>query len=88
MPDAGALPDTTWKALENLDIWVVDALRRSPHPSHSHLDNTLEWIARAQPKRAVLTNMHNDLDYETVRAETPDHIEPAYDMMVLTLDDA
>ena len=88
LPDANHLPTASWNALQNLDIWVVDALRRSPHPSHSHLENTLEWIARAAPKRAVLTNMHTDLDYETVRAETPDHVEPAYDMMVLTLDDA
>ena len=88
LPDAGSLPDETWDALEGLDIWIVDALRRTPHPSHSHLDNTLSWIARARPRRADLTNMHTDMDYETVRAETPDHVEPAYDMMVLTLDDA
>ena len=87
LPDVSALPSNAWEALSDLDIWVVDALRRSPHPSHSHLDNTLDWIARAQPRRAVLTNMHTDLDYETVRAETPNHVEPAYDMMVLDLDD-
>jgi phosphoribosyl 1,2-cyclic phosphate phosphodiesterase len=70
-----------------LDIWILDALRRTPHPTHAHLERALEWIARAAPKRAVLTNMHIDLDYETVKAETPDHIEPAYDGLRLTVPD-
>ncbi|MBV9420486.1 MAG: MBL fold metallo-hydrolase, partial [Alphaproteobacteria bacterium] len=51
---------------------------------HSHLAQTLAWIARAQVNRAVLTNMHIDLDYEKLRAELPPHIEPAYDGMVLS----
>ena len=88
LPDAGAMTDAAWAAVHGLDIWVVDALRRTPHPSHSHLAQTLEWIARARPARAVLTNMHNDMDYATVMAETPEGIEPAHDMMVLRLDDA
>lgn len=86
LPDAGRMTDEAWRAVADLDIWVVDALRRDPHPSHAHLERTLDWIARANPARAILTNMHNDLDYDTVRAETPDHVEPAHDMMVLTLD--
>ncbi|SPJ25066.1 Ribonuclease BN [Palleronia abyssalis] len=88
LPDVNEIPESVWPMLQDLDIWVVDALRRAPHPSHAHLDQTLDWIQRAAPRRAVLTNMHNDLDYEVVRAETPRHIEPAYDMMVLSLDDA
>ncbi len=69
--------------LEGLDCWIVDALRRTPHPTHAHLEKTLDWIARAAPRRAVLTNMHIDLDYETVRRETPDHVTPAHDGMTL-----
>ncbi len=84
LPDAAEIHDASWSVLENLDCWIVDALRRSPHPTHTHLERTLEWIERAAPRRAVLTNMHNDLDYATVEAETPDHITPAYDGMVLT----
>lgn len=84
LPDAAEIHDVSWPVLENLDCWIVDALRRSPHPTHTHLERTLEWIERAKPRRAVLTNMHNDLDYATVEAETPDHITPAYDGMVLT----
>ena len=85
LPDVSAIPDDTWPALENLDLWIVDALRRTPHPTHSHLDNTLAWIDRVKPKHAVLTNMHNDLDYQTVSDETPSHVDPAYDGMILHL---
>ena len=85
LPDVADIPDPVWATLENLDVWIVDALRRDPHPTHSHLANTLDWIARVKPKRAVLTNMHIDLDYDTVLAETPDTVEPAYDGMTLTL---
>ena len=85
LPDVAEIPDAAWPALDGLDIFVVDALRRTPHPTHAHLDKALEWIARAKPTRAVLTNMHIDLDYETVNAETPDHVTPAFDLMELTL---
>ncbi|MTJ05115.1 MAG: MBL fold metallo-hydrolase [Sediminimonas qiaohouensis] len=87
LPDAVGLPGASWKMLEDLDCWVVDALRRTPHPTHAHLDMTLDWIARAAPRRAVLTNMHIDLDYQTVEDETPEHITPAHDGMVITLPD-
>jgi phosphoribosyl 1,2-cyclic phosphate phosphodiesterase len=85
VPDVAEIPEEAWPHLQNLDTWIVDALRREPHPTHSHLANTLEWIARAQPCQAVLTNMHNDLDYATVAAETADNIHPAYDGMTITV---
>jgi phosphoribosyl 1,2-cyclic phosphate phosphodiesterase len=72
--------------LGGLDTWIVDALRRSPHPTHAHLDLTLQWIARARPARAVLTNMHLDMDYATLCGELPAHISPAFDGMVLNFD--
>jgi phosphoribosyl 1,2-cyclic phosphate phosphodiesterase len=87
LPDAVALPPESWAALQGLDVWVVDALRRKPHPTHAHLDMTLGWITQAKPIRAVLTNMHLDMDYETLRAELPKGVEPAYDGMTITLDD-
>lgn len=83
LPDVATIPDAVWATLDGLGVWVVDALRRKPHPTHAHLARTLEWIERARPARAVLTNMHVDLDYATVRDETPDHVEPAYDGMVI-----
>lgn len=85
LPDISDMNDTAWDKVQNLDMWVVDALRREPHPTHSHLAKTLEWIDRAAPKKAVLTNMHNDLDYATVCAETPDHITAAFDGMQIRL---
>lgn len=83
LPDVAKMNDAAWPMLENLDCWVLDALRRDPHPTHAHLALALDWIARAAPKRAVLTNMHIDLDYDTVEAETAPHVTPAYDGMVI-----
>jgi phosphoribosyl 1,2-cyclic phosphate phosphodiesterase len=83
LPDVVEIPEAAWRVLEGLDCWVLDALRRTPHPTHAHLDLALDWIARAAPRRAVLTNMHIDMDYATVAAETPEHITPAHDGMVI-----
>ena len=84
LPDVAQIPEDVWPRLEGLDCWIVDALRRDPHPTHSHLAQTLEWIEQVQPKSAVLTNMHIDLDYDTVMAETADHVQPAYDGLRLS----
>ena len=86
LPDVAEMYDAAWRAVEDLDCWVLDALRRDPHPTHAHLERSLEWIARAAPRRAVLTNMHIDLDHATVDAETPAHITPAFDGMVIRYD--
>lgn len=86
LPDAVAIPPESWPVLAGLECWIVDALRRKPHPTHAHLALTLDWIARAKPTRAVLTNMHNDLDYETLLAELPPQITPAYDGLTLSYD--
>lgn len=87
LPDVAEIPEQSWTFLDDLDVWIVDALRRTPHPTHAHLEKTLGWIKKAGPKRAILTNMHIDLDYETVLNETPDYIEPAYDGLRVTLPD-
>jgi len=83
-PDVDGLDDAAFAALAGVDTWIVDALRYTPHPRHSHLGRTLEWIARVKPKRAILTNMHVDLDYEKLRAELPPGVEPAWDGMTIT----
>ncbi len=85
-PDASDLPEESLKALDNLDVWILDALRYTPHPSHLSVEQALAFIARVKPKRAVLTHMHVDLDYETLKRELPAGVEPAYDGMVLTND--
>ena len=80
-PDLVDVPDAAVKALQGIELWIVDALWYRPHPSHFHLDLTLQWINRIRPKRAILTNMHSDLDYAQLRAKLPPNIEPAYDGM-------
>jgi len=86
LPDVSAMPPAAWEALAGIDCWILDALRRDPHPSHSHLAQSIEWIDQSNVARAVLTNMHNDLDYATLQVELPKHILPAFDGMVLSYD--
>lgn len=86
VPDVVAIPEASWPPLMGLQVWVIDALRRKPHPTHAHLDLTLQWIARAQPTQAVITNMHLDMDYDTLVKELPQGVTTAFDGMVLTLD--
>lgn len=83
LPDVSSIPEDTWPQLQGLDCWILDALRRAPHPTHAHLALSLEWIERAKPRTAILTNMHVDLDYATVEAETPENVSAAYDGMRL-----
>lgn len=84
-PDVSDIPDETAARLEGLDLLVIDALQYRPHPSHFSLAEALGWITRLAPKRAVLTHMHIPLDYATVMAETPAHVEPAYDGLAIEL---
>jgi phosphoribosyl 1,2-cyclic phosphate phosphodiesterase len=84
-PDVKYIPPESMACLENLDLWIVDALRHKPHPSHLSVSETLELIAHFKPKRAVLTNLHTDLDYEALRRHLPPNVEPAYDTMRLSL---
>ena len=79
--DVVNLDESAFAALEGLDVWIVDALRYAPHPTHAHLERTLAWIERLKPRRALLTNLHIDLDYETLKAELPAGVEPAFDGM-------
>ncbi len=78
-PDLNGVPADSLAALAGLDVWIVDALKRTPHPSHLSLPETLDWIARIKPRRAIITNMHVDMDYATLRRELPANVEPAHD---------
>jgi phosphoribosyl 1,2-cyclic phosphate phosphodiesterase len=84
-PDLNGIPDTSLHALKNLDVWLIDALRERPHPSHLTLEEALECIARLRPRRAILTNLHTDLDYERLASVLPPNVEPAYDGMRIAL---
>ncbi len=82
-PDISGLPETSIPLLEGLDVWIVDALRYTSHPSHFSVADALAWIDRLKPKRAILTHMTSDLDYARLAAELPANVEPAYDGMVI-----
>ena len=78
-----SLDDAAFAALADLEVWIVDCLREEPHPTHAHLARTLEWIARVKPRRAILTHLNHQADYETIRAKCPPGVEPAHDGMVI-----
>jgi phosphoribosyl 1,2-cyclic phosphate phosphodiesterase len=85
--DLNGLPLESVPMLARLDVWIIDALRYTTHPSHLSLSESLAWIERVRPRRAILTNLHSDLDYETLRARLPDHVEPAFDGLAFELTD-
>jgi phosphoribosyl 1,2-cyclic phosphate phosphodiesterase len=85
--DLSGMPPESAAALADLDVWIVDALRYRPHPSHFSLADALAWIERIKPRRAILTNLHSDLDYEAVREAVPPHVEPAFDGMSFAIAD-
>ncbi|MCS6760688.1 MAG: MBL fold metallo-hydrolase [Candidatus Devosia symbiotica] len=79
--DLSDFPGSSFDAISGLDLWIIDALRPTPHPSHLSLPKTLAWIDRFAPRQAVLTDMHIDLDYTRLETETPAHVTPAFDGM-------
>lgn len=83
--DVVDLPEEAFAALAGVKVWIVDALRYRPHPTHAHLDKTLAWIARVKPERAILTNMHIDLDFKALSAILPKGVEPAFDGLTLSI---
>ena len=87
MPDVSAIPDASLPMLEGLGCWIIDALRDTPHNSHFSLSEALEWIERMTPRHAVLTNLHTDLDYGRLMRDTPAHVVPAYDGMIIREDE-
>jgi phosphoribosyl 1,2-cyclic phosphate phosphodiesterase len=85
-PDVSGIPEASLPLLSGLDLWIVDALRHQPHPTHFSVKQALDWIERLGAKRAILTHMTTELDYDALRRELPEHIEPAYDGMVVEVD--
>jgi phosphoribosyl 1,2-cyclic phosphate phosphodiesterase len=85
-PDVGGIPDGSVRLLQGLDLWIIDALRPTPHPSHFSVQQALAWIARVGAKRAILTHMTVELDYETLRRQLPPNVEVGYDGMAVETD--
>jgi phosphoribosyl 1,2-cyclic phosphate phosphodiesterase len=85
--DVVELDDAAFATIGGIELWIVDCLRRESHPTHSHLAKTLSWIARAGPRRAVLTHMDQSLDYSELSAELPAGVEPGYDGLMIEIAD-
>lgn len=83
--DVLALDETAFAALQGVEVWIVDCIRRTPHPTHSHLEQTLGWIAHLKPRRAYFTHMDQSLDYASLMRELPAGVEPGYDGLVIDL---
>ena len=86
--DVTELDENAFAAIAGIELWIVDCLRREPHPTHSHLAKTLSWIARVKPRRAVLTHMDQSLDFQELSAELPNGVEPGQDGLVVELPEA
>jgi len=84
-PDVNGFPAESLAALQGLDVWILDALRYRPHPSHFNVEEALSWIEKLKPRRAVLTNLHSDIDYEALRRDLPPNVVPAYDGLSIEL---
>jgi phosphoribosyl 1,2-cyclic phosphate phosphodiesterase len=80
--DCKILPDQTIEACLGVDLFIVDALRDTLHPSHANVAQALDWIEAIGPKHAILTNMHIDLDYVELSSRLPAGVEPAIDGLV------
>jgi len=83
--DVKTLSDEAFALLDGIDTWIVDTLGEFVHPTHSHLEQTLEWIERLKPRRTILTHMSHRVDYARFGAKLPDGVEPAYDGMVIEI---
>ncbi|KQQ18132.1 phosphoribosyl 1,2-cyclic phosphodiesterase [Methylobacterium sp. Leaf123] len=85
-PDVSLMPEAAKARLHGLDLLIIDALRETPHPSHYSVSDALALIEEVAPRRAILTNLHTDLDYATLAKKLPDHVVPAYDGLTATID--
>jgi phosphoribosyl 1,2-cyclic phosphate phosphodiesterase len=83
--DVKDMPEEAFAALSGVEVWVVDCLRDRPNWAHSHLEQTLEWIARVGPRRAILTHMNHELGYTELAARLPNGVQPAYDGLVIDI---
>ena len=84
--DVVDFPEGSLDQFKGIDTWVVDSLREGPpHPTHANLERTLEWIDYVRPKRAILTHMNFQADYDTMANACPEGVEPGYDGMVITV---
>ena len=79
LSDCNKIPKKSFNLLKNLDYLVIDCLRKNPHPSHFHFDETIRIAKKLSAKKTILTNLHVDLDYQSLKKKLPKNIAPAYD---------
>ncbi len=79
LTDLNEIPESSLPLLEGLDVLILDALRREPHPSHAHLAKSIKLVERIRPQRAFFTHISHDLDHLSTNAELPPHIRLARD---------
>jgi phosphoribosyl 1,2-cyclic phosphate phosphodiesterase len=83
--DFNVMTDDMKAAYRGADLWIVDTLRRAPHPTHPHLDQALGWIDELKPAAALLTHMDHSMDYRQLCATLPPHVRPAHDGQEIAL---
>jgi phosphoribosyl 1,2-cyclic phosphate phosphodiesterase len=83
--DLNDLPEEALPHLRGLDLWILNTLRYTPHPSHLTMNKALEWIQRMEPRQAILTHLHIDIDYNELAGKLPPTVFPAFDGMVLEI---
>jgi phosphoribosyl 1,2-cyclic phosphate phosphodiesterase len=86
LTDMSDIPEESLPLLQDLDILILDALRREPHPSHSHLAKSIDLVNKIAPKRAFFTHISHDLDHDLINAELPVNIRLAHDGLKLDFD--
>ncbi len=86
--DVKEIPEEGFRALDGVKVWIVDCLSPRENPAHSHLEQTLAWIARVRPERAILTHMNHLMDYDALAASLPPGVEPGYDGMTIDIPDS
>lgn len=85
--DVSTIPAESRELLKGLDTLIIDALRYKPHPTHLHVDEAVRLIKQLQPRRAFLTHMSHDLEYDRLLRELPENVEPGYDGLTISLSD-
>ena len=83
--DVSKIYKKDYKHFINLKYLIIDCLWYRNHPSHFNLEKSLEMIKKFSPKKAILTNLHTDIDYKEIKKILPKNIVPAHDGLTINL---
>ncbi|MGB6484134.1 MAG: MBL fold metallo-hydrolase [Candidatus Acidiferrales bacterium] len=79
LTDFSSVPESSKVLLRDLDHLILDALRYTPHPMHSTVDQSLALIREVTPRHAWFTHICHDLGHEAANAKLPSNVRLAYD---------